>query len=50
MGLVVGGYLGLLLVGATYLALGFDVVVDEEPDNAYPVGVLLCAFSTSSTA
>lgn len=45
MGLVVGGYLGLLLVGATYLALGLMTSSwTRNQINAYLVGVLLCAF------
>jgi len=45
VGLVVGGYLGLLLVGATYLGLGLMTSSwTKNQINAYLVGVLFCAF------
>ncbi|MCC6625289.1 MAG: ABC transporter permease subunit [Deltaproteobacteria bacterium] len=44
-GMVIGGYLGLLLVGATYLAIGLMTSSwTKNQINAYLVGVLLCAF------
>lgn len=45
LGLVIGGYLGLLLVGAAYLGLGLMTSSwTRNQINAYLVGVLLCAF------
>jgi len=45
VGATIGGYLGLLLVGATYLAIGLMTSSwTKNQINAYLVGVLLCAF------